>query len=519
VTLSTTLTANDANSGAIITVAPLVSNTVLIHAPQYALDVRKFVSTAAPGPGDPVTYRIVVTNTGIATVTGLTVSDTVSPVITNLSPDEPVGFPAPAVVSVAPGGTRFVWDAGALPLSPGMSWTFTVAGRGGEICSPVVFVNQAFLRGDYSGGGATTLVVSAPPISLSPPTLAISVNLVQSPGGPVAMGTPVQYRIFITHSGTATVTSLLVSDTLSPVLTGVTTLQPVALGPPLLAQVAGGTLYLWSATGIVMGPGTSWTLTISGTAGPVPSPVTAVNRVTATAGTACSSVSVAAGPVSLGVQPPAMAALSAALAITPATQHLGGTFTVVLTVTNVGAAGALAVSPVLGPVSGGSFVHLVSGPAPSGPVGLGVGASTTFTWVYAADLGGVVVFSATASGTDAALGAAVSAAANAATTIADPVDPGVVKVIVGPRGVVRPFQGEPLIVLVHCKDPGPITLRIVTMNGVLVIRMDRPTPGTGTERFVWDGRDASGSYVAPGGYVLLVEAPGIRHQSKFAVVR
>jgi hypothetical protein len=61
-------------------------------------------------------------------------------------------------------------------------------------------------------------------------------------------------------------------------------------------------------------------------------------------------------------------------------------------------------------------------------------------------------------------------------------------------------------------DNANVTLRIFTLNGVLVLRQtfDRAMPGgsVGLNEWVWDGRNGDGTLVASGGYTALVEAQG-----------
>jgi hypothetical protein len=77
-------------------------------------------------------------------------------------------------------------------------------------------------------------------------------------------------------------------------------------------------------------------------------------------------------------------------------------------------------------------------------------------------------------------------------------------------------------------DHANVTLRIYTLNGVLVLRrtFDRGTPGglAGMNEWMWDGRNGDGSLVASGAYTALVEAQGTAEtmhviRRRMAVVR
>src|SRR6185436_3080575 len=61
-----------------------------------ALTVVKIQTPAAPVTAGPVTYKIVVTNTGTSTVTSITVTDTIAAQVTGATTDQPAGFVAAA---------------------------------------------------------------------------------------------------------------------------------------------------------------------------------------------------------------------------------------------------------------------------------------------------------------------------------------------------------------------------------------------------------------------------------------
>src|SRR6266516_2323045 len=77
--------------------------TVQISMPAR-ITVRKIQAPASPVVSGPLTYNVVVTNTGITTITNLLVVDTVSPVLTGASFDQPGGIAVPVVASVPGAG-------------------------------------------------------------------------------------------------------------------------------------------------------------------------------------------------------------------------------------------------------------------------------------------------------------------------------------------------------------------------------------------------------------------------------
>ena len=77
-------------------------------------------------------------------------------------------------------------------------------------------------------------------------------------------------------------------------------------------------------------------------------------------------------------------------------------------------------------------------------------------------------------------------------------------------------------------DDATVTLRLFTLSGDLVRRevFERGAEGgqAGANEWVWDGRNGSGSVVASGGYIALLEAQGAGEtlhvvRRKIAVIR
>src|SRR5439155_21353139 len=113
--------------------------TFTLPAPTLGFAVSKVVSLpGGPVAGQPVTYWIVVTNTGQATLTNMTLWDTVSPVIMSPVTTQPSGINAP-VVTQAGTGTYFVWSSGpSFTLSTTgavNTFTITVTGTIGQVCA------------------------------------------------------------------------------------------------------------------------------------------------------------------------------------------------------------------------------------------------------------------------------------------------------------------------------------------------------------------------------------------------
>jgi hypothetical protein len=96
--------------------------------------------------GAPVTYTIVVANVGGATITNLTVVDTVSPVVVGAAAGTPAGWAAP-VANGGASGTMFVWTGAGLTFYPGTSTTFTISGNYGVVCTATQVSNTSYGMG------------------------------------------------------------------------------------------------------------------------------------------------------------------------------------------------------------------------------------------------------------------------------------------------------------------------------------------------------------------------------------
>ena len=66
---------------------------------------------------------------------------------------------------------------------------------------------------------------------------------------------------------------------------------------------------------------------------------------------------------------------------------------------------------------------------------------------------------------------------------------------------------------------GPQRLRVTDARGRVVRRLDAPTPVAGIRNVAWDGRDAGGREVAPGIYLVTLEAAGTAVTGRLAVLR
>ncbi|MCH8991754.1 MAG: hypothetical protein IIA44_08420, partial [Acidobacteria bacterium] len=210
---------------------------MLVQAPVTSIAVVKTQVPGAPGTGATVVYQVVVTNVGTATLTDVLVADKIVPEITSVTTAAPGVMGAP-VVSQVVSGTRYAWSASGLSFLPGTSLTFTVTGTIGLVCVETSVTNTAYIEAT-SACSVTSMVTNVTTFTLPAPPLGITVVKEQVTSGGV--GTPVVYRIVVTNAGGATITGLLVVDTIAPEVTGVVTEEPAGftgLGP---VQVGSGT--------------------------------------------------------------------------------------------------------------------------------------------------------------------------------------------------------------------------------------------------------------------------------------
>src|SRR6185436_16175730 len=266
----------------------------VISAPVANLSVVKRQTTPASLPGDPVTYSVIVTNVGTATLTSLTVFDTISPVVTGAT-GYATGFPTPVISQVAGGGTLFAWTGVPVTMAPGVTYTFTISGLAGVVCASTTVGNTAFVAAS-SACSATFMSASSPTFTLPAPTLTYTVQKLAVVPSPLT-GQPVKYLIVVTNTGGTTLTNLTLWDTLSPVVQGATALEPSGFPTPAVTQVAGGgTLFVWTSdptfTLPIAGAASTFTITVSGTVGTVCVNTTVGNTVYTAGGSACAQTAV-----------------------------------------------------------------------------------------------------------------------------------------------------------------------------------------------------------------------------------
>jgi uncharacterized repeat protein (TIGR01451 family) len=365
-----------------------------IPAPALGFVVTRQQVPASPQVGEPLTYRLIVANTGGATVTDLTVTDTVSPVLTGVGTAEPSGFGPPAIVSIAGAGTRYAWSAGALAFFPGTAYTFTISGTVGLVCAPTGMAGTGYVTAQSTCAWVQNYANTTGHVVM-PPVTTITVANNQVPASPAGTGSVVSYQIAVTNTGSATVSGLTLVDTVSPVITAATTTQPGGWGAPVVTSLAGtGTRYAWTNNAITLNPGATLNFTVDGTVGDVLALTSVSNTACAVATTACALPGAQSNAVGFTVG--SSVALNATIASSAATVSTGQVFNVYVTVQNTGAGTATNVSTTLWKSSGAVSTLLTGLSAPT-TANIASGFSVVYTWTATALSAGTVAWSATAS--------------------------------------------------------------------------------------------------------------------------
>lgn len=215
-----------------------------------------------PASGGTVAYRLVVTNAGDELIDTLLVTDTLAAHLMSITTEQDGAFTV--AIAQGPTGTIYSWSATSLTMGIGDSFTFTMTGRVGESCVPVVVSNTPFV---VASGASTSTTWSANPAGF-PLRFAIQVEQNYAPASP-SPGQLVTYTLTVKNTGSSTVDALTLTDTIavqvrSPGAWSTTTSGTWSLD---VSEVAGtGTRFVWTGSGIGLAPGGSLAFTVTGTA-------------------------------------------------------------------------------------------------------------------------------------------------------------------------------------------------------------------------------------------------------------
>jgi len=178
-----------------------------------AIAVRLEQAGAPAVSGDAVIYRIIVTNSGLATITALRVLDTIAPAVTGAAGEAPPGMTA-ASATASPGGTLFDWNGSGIVLAPGQTFTFTVAGIAGGVGVPTTVADAALITAATPAGttimttGVVSFVLAPTLVAGGIGSLASHLTVSRDPG---AVGEPATFVLAVHNTGTGTVTNVSAS--------------------------------------------------------------------------------------------------------------------------------------------------------------------------------------------------------------------------------------------------------------------------------------------------------------------
>jgi hypothetical protein len=367
----------DANSGQAVQASAAGQGSIQSAA---ALSAALPAAPAVVSRGQDFTVSVTVTNAGAAMARGVTASLSAVPAggagLTLLS--------APAASDIAGGGTA----------------TFTWACAESGSAAGALGLTASFAGADANSGAA--LIANSPEASTAVQERAALAMRLQVPRA-VDRGQTFAVVAAVTNTGGATARAV---QPTAPQVTATGGAAASTTSAPAPADIAAGATASFSFTFVENGtaPGAlSFSASAAGS--------------DANSG---ASISVSATSPDVPVTTPAALAIGA-VTVAPSIIDRGQAFTLTATVTNTGQAAAAAVTMVPAMTASGGADATTADSA--GTVGLAGGASFTFSWnfVESGTAPGALVFTVTATGTDANSGAALSAqSTRAAVTVQAP---------------------------------------------------------------------------------------------------
>jgi uncharacterized repeat protein (TIGR01451 family) len=386
----------------------------VVQPPATTVAILKTQTPANPGIGAGVTYRIVVANTGTATIDTVFVADTISPVVTLSASDEPAGFAAPTVTSVVGTGTRYDWSATGLTFLPGATYTFTITGTVGDVGVPTGVSNTALVTGSSACTSVSATDDAAGFVVSADVILAANFAIY---GNTFSVGQDFIMTMTVTNTGTTPASN--VSATMWKSSAGPGTATSGASYPVNVAALAAdaNVTFTWTLTAAVAGAPIQWTGR-SRADGPVFSTFAASPQVS--------------------IQTPAN--LVTTVTMSPNTVCAGQNFNVQVEVANTGQATAdmLNIEPIYedGP---GAPNGLFSSPVL--PASMPGNTSATYVWTYTAGVPlGIATYSTTATGDDINSGTPISSTVSSAA-VTESAGPVLEAIMATTKGVISTGQG------------------------------------------------------------------------------
>ncbi|MEK7766565.1 MAG: hypothetical protein AAB368_10025, partial [bacterium] len=284
-----------------------------VSPPVLSFTVSKTLTPANPVIGAAFTYRIVVMNTGAATIANALVTDTLPSVLTSVTT---TGAGTPTVSAVA-GGSLYVWAGQGITMPPGTGFGITITGQVAGVCAATFVSNTAYVTlSSACPSSSQTVGAAATNFTVVPPTTTVAVT--KSHSATTLPGQTVTYRLIVTNTGSATLTSLTVSDTLSALVAFAGESNSAGL-----VHASAGSVHGWAGA-VVLAPQGSVTVTVDAVVG---CGAGTVNNVGFAAAASACGVAQAASAVDSFAITAYPAALSVAKTVTPASPAVGGTVT------------------------------------------------------------------------------------------------------------------------------------------------------------------------------------------------
>ncbi|MEK7767340.1 MAG: hypothetical protein AAB368_14005, partial [bacterium] len=368
------------------------------------------------------------------------------------------------------------WSATGLGLAPGASLTFTITGALGLVCAPSTVSDTAFVAGGIACSRLTAQS-NAVGAALAPHLTSVVLRQTQTPpdGTALVPGSPVTYRIDVTNTGTATITRLVVDDTVPALIAwSAVTAQPAAFAAPTVTPVGGppsASRYEWSASSLAFAPGQTYTFTVTGQVGTVCGGGGGSATAWAAATGPCSTTVLTTPGAGFTVTGPT-ASLAVALGVSPATPVAPGAITFTIVVTNTGAdtITALAISDTLpaqvaydgvqSNTAGLAFAQAGAVVSWTGPLALAPGGTVTAVVEATAACGGGPALDVAYAAASAGCGGAEASTPGVACAAYTPAVGASASLVQLP---VAPGIGEPVTYRIVVTNTGGATLTSVTV--------------------------------------------------------
>ncbi|WP_406110057.1 hypothetical protein [Kitasatospora purpeofusca] len=251
--------------------------------PQANLTISKTLLTSPVVPGQPVQWRVTVTNNGPSRARNVVVTDQVPAGVTGATMTADTGGANCPISS----GTA-TCPAVEIPAGSSLSWTLTGTLDPNATVTPT---NTAVVTGGPDPGATARTAVASPTASPSPQAnLTVSKSLLTSP---VVPGQPVQWRVTVTNNGPSRARNVVVTDQVPAGVTGATMTAdtggancPISSGTATCpaVEIPAGSSLSWTLTGTLDANATTTptnTVTVTGGPDPAASTRTAVASPTA----------------------------------------------------------------------------------------------------------------------------------------------------------------------------------------------------------------------------------------------